>query len=108
MNSQPKHMSVEVIAAAQCKAQLQEELKELNKQKIQAMAEMDVPEELEDEQEECLRTSHVANATSMDGVDDIDIGPSNKEKKNPESDFIVNSEGSQEEVIQALKKGPTK
>ena len=38
------------------------------------MAKMDAQEELEDEEEERLRTSHVADTTSMDGVDDIDVG----------------------------------
>jgi len=105
----PKRSSVEVKAAAARKAQLQEELKELNERKIQAMAEMDVQEELEDEEEERQRTSHVANTASMDGVDDIEEF-SDGNQENPSSDFVADSEESQdqEEVVRAIMRAPAK
>ena len=65
---QIKCSSAEVKAAAAQKLQLQEEVKELNKWKIQAMAEMEVQEELEEEEEECLRTTHILNIVSMMGL----------------------------------------
>lgn len=75
--------------------QLQEELEALNEHKIQAIAEMDVQEELEDKEEEHLRTSHVANITSMDRVDDIEEF-SDRNQENPNSDFIADGEESQD------------
>ncbi|KAH9989674.1 hypothetical protein BJV74DRAFT_796107 [Russula compacta] len=86
---------------------LQEELKVLNEHKIQAMAEMDVQEELEDEEEEHLRTSHVVNITSMDRVDDIEEF-SDRNQENPNSDFIADGEESQdqEELVRAVMRAP--
>jgi hypothetical protein len=92
----PIRTSVQVKAAAARKAQLELELKELNEQKVQAMAEMDAQEELKDEEEERTRTS-AANTTSMDEVDDINEESSGKERENGRSDFVGDGEGSQEE-----------
>ncbi|KAI0003880.1 hypothetical protein BJV74DRAFT_793473, partial [Russula compacta] len=90
-------------------AELQEELKELNKRKIQAMAEMDVQEELEDEEDECLRATHISNTASMDGVDDIEEF-SDKDQENHRSEVASNAEESQdsEEVVQAIMRAPAK
>jgi hypothetical protein len=91
--------------------QLQKELEELNERRIQALAEMDAQEELENEDEECdllcQRTSHVTDATSMGDVDEADVEPSGEEQ-NPGSDFVDSSKGPQEEVAQDPKKAPVK
>ena len=102
----PIRTSVEVKAAATRKAQLEQELEKLNEQKIQAMAEMDAQEELEDEEEEHLRATHIANTTSMDGVDDIDEVSSGEEQESLGTDFVNDSEGS--EKVQTATKVPAK
>jgi hypothetical protein len=71
------------------------------------MAEIDVQEELEDEEEEHLRTRHIANIASMDRVDDIkeflDGG-----QENPSLDFVTKESQDQEEVIRAIMRAPAK
>jgi N-acetylglucosamine-6-phosphate deacetylase len=68
-----------VEAAADHKEQLKKELKELNERKIQAMAEIEAQEEMEDEEEECLRVSGVD--VTMHGVEDDDVQPKSLEEK---------------------------
>lgn len=98
--------SAEVKAAAAHKAQLEQELEKLNEQKIQAMAEMDTQEELEDEEEECLRATYITNTTSMNRVDDINEVSLGEEQESPGTDSVDNSEGS--EKVQTATKVPAK
>ena len=78
--------------AADCKEQLKKELKELNKQKIQAMAEIEAQEEMEDEEEEHLRASGVD--VTMDGVEDDDA--------QEDAGFVEDDEESKAEDAQVL------
>jgi hypothetical protein len=95
----PKRTSAEVKAANARKAQLRQELRELNERKVQAIAEMDVQEDLEDEDER-IRTNHITNTASMDSndVDDINADPPGGEQENSSSDVVSDSEP---EVVQA-------
>ena len=87
-------------AAADCKKQLKKELKELNKRKIQAMAEIKAQEEMEDEEEERLRASGVD--VTMNGVKDDDVQPKGLEEK--DAGFVENDEESEVEDAQVVMK----
>ena len=107
----PKCTSAEVKAATVRKAQLQQELRELNEQKIQTLAEMDVQEEFIDKEEEHLRASRIANTATMDGVDDADIESPGGEQESSDSEIVVDDEEAQvsdSEVIQAATSAPGK
>lgn len=107
----PKCASAEVKAAAVRKAQLQQELRELNEQKIQTLAEMDVQEEFIDKEEEHLRASRIANTATMDGVDDADIESPGGEQESSDSEIVVDDEEAQvsdSEVVQAATSAPGK
>jgi hypothetical protein len=93
-----------VKAAADRKEQLKKELKELNKRKIQAMAEIEAQEEMEDEEEERWRASGID--VIMDGVEDDDIQPKGLEEEN--AAFVEDNEESKVEDAQVLMKAKVK
>jgi len=100
----PRRSGIEVKAAADRKEQLKQELKELNERKIQAMAEIEAQEEMEDEEEERLRASGVD--VTMDGVEDDDVQPKGLEEK--DADFVENDEESEAEDAQVVMKAKVK
>jgi len=94
-----------VKAAADCKEQLKKELEELNKRKIQAMAEIEAQEEMEDEEEERLRGSGID--VTMDGVeDDSDVQPKGLEEE--DAGFVEDDKESEVEDAQMLMKAKAK
>jgi hypothetical protein len=93
-----------VKAAADHKEQLKKELKELNERKIQAMAEIEAQEEMEDEEEECWRASGVD--VIMDGVEVNGIRPKGLEEEN--TAFVEDNEESKVEDAQVLMKAKVK
>jgi hypothetical protein len=100
----PRRTGIEVKAAADRKEQLKKELKKLNERKIQAMAEIEAQEEIEDEEEEHLRASGVD--VTMNGVEDDDIQPKGLEEK--DAGFVENDEESEAEDVQVVMKAKAK
>jgi hypothetical protein len=79
-------------------------LKELNQMKIQAMAEMDAQEELEDDEGDRLRVGHGAAAPTvrMD-VDEMDVESLRDEQENHDS--VDNDKVSRDAVAPVTQKG---
>jgi hypothetical protein len=100
----PRRSRIEVKAAADRKEQLKKELKELNERKIQAMAEIEAQEEMEDEEEERLRASGID--VTMDGVEDDDVQPKDLEEE--DAGFVEDDEESEAEDVQVLMKAKAK
>jgi hypothetical protein len=99
-----RRSGIEVKAAADRKEQLKNELKELNERKIQAMAEIEAQEEMEDEEEERLRASGVD--VTMDGVEDDGVQPTDLEEE--DADFVEDDEESEVEDAEVPMKAKAK
>ena len=68
-----KKTSAEVTAAAKRKADLQKQANELERQRIQTLTEIELQEELENEAEECAVVKKLADASGLDGVEDVEM-----------------------------------
>jgi hypothetical protein len=68
-----KRTSAEVTAVAKHKAALQQRIVELEQQRIEALAEMELQEELDEEAEEHAVVRKTALVTSLDGAEDVEM-----------------------------------
>jgi hypothetical protein len=69
----PKKTSAEVAAVAERKAALQKQADDLERKRIETLAEMELQEELEEEAEEDAVVRKVADASSLDDAVDVEM-----------------------------------
>ena len=69
----PKRTSAEVAAIAERKADLQRQADEFERKRIELLAEMEIQEEFDDEAEERSVVRKRAEASSLDGVEDVEM-----------------------------------